>query len=183
MLNTLEVVHTIAISDILRTTEHIHNRCMDLLQLFLRRHRHAANSLIGILLVEESAIADHEGRNTWVGTVEQGLQTATRHAGYTDMLGVNLLIIRRFRIAVLGDNPINALNLLLCTRHRTSIGLLIHRDDTRSQHDEAVRSNLVQEIHVFPRRVRAGTITPYQNGQRILGIERLQVLRHENGMF
>ena len=60
MINAVEVVHTIAIGNIGLTTQQIHDRRVDLLQLLLWRHGHATHSLMGILLIEESAVADHQ---------------------------------------------------------------------------------------------------------------------------
>ena len=93
MLDALEVVHTVAIGDILLTTEHIHDRRVDVVEFLLFRHRHATDSLTGILFVEKSAIANHKRLDTWVSTVEERLQATARHTSNTDSLGVNLLIV------------------------------------------------------------------------------------------
>ena len=115
MLDALEVVHTIAVGDILRTTEHIHDRCVDFVEFLLLRHRHTTDSLTGILLVEKSAIANHEGLDAWVSTVEERLQTTARHTCDTDSLGVNLLIVGRIGVVVLGNHPVDTLYLLVGT--------------------------------------------------------------------
>ena len=88
---------------------------MQFLQLLLRRHRHATNSLIGILLVKESTIAYHNTGDTRIGTIVQRLQSATRHTSYADMFCINLLIIGRLGVIVLINNPVDALNLLVST--------------------------------------------------------------------
>ena len=85
---------------------------MQLLQLGLWRHRHATHSLTGIRLFEESAVAYHDSLDTLVGTIEECLQTATRHSCYADVLHVQFLIVRRVRVGILCKSPVNALNLL-----------------------------------------------------------------------
>ena len=67
---------------------------MDLLQLLLRGHGHATYGLASVLLVEESAVADHQRLDTGIGTVEEGLQTTARHAGDTDVLHIDFIIVR-----------------------------------------------------------------------------------------
>ena len=86
---------------------------MYLLQFLLRRHGHSAHSLVSVLLVEEAAVADHQCCDTLVGAVEQGLQSAARHTCHADVLRVHLLVEGRLLVRILGDNPVDALYLLL----------------------------------------------------------------------
>ena len=155
---------------------------MDVLQLILLRHWHAAHSLGSVLLVEESAVADHHRRDALVGTVEQGLQAAARHACGADVLRVDLLIVGRGGVGVLAECPVDALNLLSRGRHRAVGGLLFHGDVARGEDEVAVRGNLVEELEVFPGRVGAGAVAPYEDGQRVLGIELREILRGEDGV-
>ncbi len=150
MADAMEIVHTIAIGNVRLTTEQIHNRCMDLVQFLFRGHGHAANSLMGILTVEETAVADHQQTDTGIGTVEERLKTATRHTGHTDVLRVDLVIIGRVLVGILGNNPVDGLYLLLCSRHRTTVAFIVHRDKAGGQDDKPVTGNLVQELIVLP---------------------------------
>ena len=144
---------------------------MDIVQLLFLRHRHTSYSLTSILLVEKTTIANHQQLDARISTIEECLQTTTRHTCYADILYVKLLIIGRFGVCILSNSPINALNLLLRTRHRTFIPLVNHRDITSCEYDETVRGNLIEEVHVLPRRVGTSTIAPNQDGQGILSIK------------
>ena len=68
------VVHAVQISYVFLTTEDVDNRDSDLLELFLLWHRHARNCSGWVH--EETAVHDHEGLETWVGAVVEGLETA-----------------------------------------------------------------------------------------------------------
>ena len=183
MTDTVEVVHTVLVSDVFLTTKNIDNWGMNFFQFFLGRHGHTANGPTCILHLEKAAVANHQQRDTRIGTVEQRLQSAARHTCHTEVLHIYLLIIGRLRVCILRINPVDALNLLLRLRHGTTVGLLIHGDKARSQYQIAMRGNLIQEFVVLPRRVCTGAVTPYQYGQRIRGIERRKVLRHKYGVL
>ena len=94
MTNLLEVVHTILVGNILLATQDIDDAGVDILQFRLVGHRHTTDSLIAVAVLEETAVADHQRLDTWVGTVVERLQTTARHASHTDILHVNLVIIR-----------------------------------------------------------------------------------------
>ena len=94
MSNLLEVVHTILIGNILLATQDIDNAGVDILQLRLVGHRHTTNSLIAVAVLEETTITNHKRLDARVGTVVERLQTTARHASHTDILHVNLVIIR-----------------------------------------------------------------------------------------
>ena len=183
MADAMEIVHTIAIGDVRLTTEQIHNRRVDLIQFLLRGHGHTTNSLIGILLVEKSAVTDHQQADTGIGAVEERLQTSTRHTSHTDILRIDLVIIRRVLVGILGNDPIDGLYLLLRSRHRTTIGFLFHGNKAGSQDDKSVAGNLVQELVVLPGRVGAGTVTPYQHGQFLVFAKDGEILRYQDGVL
>ena len=113
MVDSVEVVHTVAVCNIRLAAKDVDNRGVNLLQFLLRGHRHTANSLSGILLVEESAVADHQRGDTRVGAVVERLQTTTRHTGNGNILRVNLLIVGRVLVRILSEGPVNGLYLLL----------------------------------------------------------------------
>ena len=43
--------------------------------------------------------------------------------------------------------------------------------------------NLIQELIMLPRRVGAGTVTPYQNGQFLVLAKDREILRHQDGVL
>ena len=92
MVDETEVVHTVLVGNILLATQDIDNRGVDVLELRLLGHGHAAHCLMGVGGLEESAVANHHRRDTFVGTVEERLQTSARHAGSTDVVQVNLTL-------------------------------------------------------------------------------------------
>ena len=183
VVDTVEVVHTVLVGDILLATQQIHDRGVDLPQLLLRGHGHTTHGLTGVLLVEETAVADHQQFDTGVGAVEERLQATTRHTCHADAVHVDLLEEGRLGVSVLCEGPVDALDLLFGARHRTLVPLVVHRDESRGQHEVAVRGNLVEEVHVLPGGVRATTITPHQDGQQRATTELRQVLRCEHGVL
>ena len=183
VVNAVEVIHAVLVGNIFLTTQQIHNGSVNLLQFLLRRHRHTAYSLMGVLLIEETTIADHQSLDALISTVKECLQSTARHTCHADILQVDLLIVGRLRVSILSESPVDALDLLLCTAHRPPVILVHHRDDTRSKHEESVRGNLVQKVHVLPGRVGASTITPHQHRKRLLSTEGREVLRRKHGVL
>ena len=123
---------------------------MDFVQFLLRGHGHTSHGLTCVLLVEESAITDHERLDALVCTVEECLQSTARHTGYTDVLHVDLLVVGRCGVGILFDDPVDTLYLLLRARHRPSVIFVLHGDDSRCEDDISLRCNLVEEVHVLP---------------------------------
>ena len=113
VLDAMEIVHPILVSDVFLASEDIDDGAMQIVELLLLGHGHTAYSLVGILLFEESAVANHDGFDARVGTVEEGLQSATRHTGHADVADIEFLVIGRLRIGILSNGPVEAFNLLL----------------------------------------------------------------------
>ena len=94
VLNAVEVVHAVLVGDVFLAAEDVDDGRVNLLQLVLLRHGHVGHGTAGVLLLEESAVANHQRGDTFVGTVEECLQTAARHAREADFLHIYLIIIR-----------------------------------------------------------------------------------------
>ena len=181
--DAMEVVHAVLVGNVFLSPQDVDDGRVNLLQFLFRRHGHSAHGLVGILPVEESAVADHERLDAGIGAVEERLQATAGHAGEADVPDVNLLIQGRLRVGILRIGPVDALYLLLRPRHGAAIGFVVHRNDARCQNQIAVGGNLVEEFVVFPRRIGAGAVAPYQHGQPVAGIEGREVLRLEHGVL
>ena len=76
VFDQVEVVHAIFVGNILLTTQNVDDGRVNILQFRFVRHRHVANGLSAIAVLEESAVTDHQSLDARVGTVVQRLQTA-----------------------------------------------------------------------------------------------------------
>jgi len=92
--DAVEVVHAILVGDVRLAAQEVEHRAVELLQLALGGHRHTALGGVGVLGIEEAAVADHDGRDARVGAVVERLQAAAGHTGSTEVAGVDLVIIR-----------------------------------------------------------------------------------------
>ena len=75
MVDAMEVVHAIGISDVTLATKHIEDRRMNAKQLVLARHRHIGHG--NGRIDEEATVANHQQCNAGVGAVVKRLQTST----------------------------------------------------------------------------------------------------------
>ena len=75
MVDAMEVVHAIGISDVTLATKHIEDRRMNAKQLVLAWHRHIGHG--NGRIDEEATVANHQQCDAGVGTVVECLQTST----------------------------------------------------------------------------------------------------------
>ena len=94
MSDTTEIIHAVFVGDIRLAAKDIYDRRMDLAELILRRHRHVGNCAACVLLIKQSAVADHQSGDSGVGTVEESLQSSARHTCHAEILYIYLLIER-----------------------------------------------------------------------------------------
>ena len=75
MVDAMEIVHAIGISDVTLATKHIEDWRMNAKQLVLAWHRHIGHG--NGRIDEETTVANHQQCDAGVGTVVECLQTST----------------------------------------------------------------------------------------------------------
>ena len=84
MVDAFEVVHAVVVGNVGFTAEDVDDGAVDFLQFSLGNAGHSwhtpctSSTVFGLL--EEAAIADHDGCDTLVEAIEESLQSAARHA-------------------------------------------------------------------------------------------------------
>ena len=180
LVQAVEVIHAVHVGDVGLAAEDVDHGNLDVLEFLLLGHRHTRNGRGRIQ--EQAAVADHDGLEARVGGVVEGLQSTAGHAGRGDGIHVDASVVRAVLVGVLGNGPVDGLKLLGGGRLRSAIRFLFHRDIAGSDHQEALRGDLVEELVVFPGGIGAGAVAPDEHRKQVLLAEGGKVLRGEDGV-